>query len=169
MAHPYVENEELSNQPPGGESQPPPSPSTSVRHKRAERSCILCHQRKIRCDKRSPCANCTRADVLCCYPGPERAGRRLPKSTIAEVTARVSRLERTIAAISKDNSHKDPNLHSNSDSNSSPGDENSRGSPVPRDCSGEILVKDGPSTRYINETIFSRVLEEVGISIHITD
>ena len=169
MAHLFVDNGEPSNEPPMDESQAPPSPTASVRHKRAERSCLFCHQRKIRCDKRSTCANCARADVLCCYPGPELSGRRLPKSTIAEVAARVTRLERTITAISKDRSHTDSNLYPMSDSKSPPGEVSISETQVSRDCPGEILVQDGLSTRYVNETILSRVLEEVGVPLSLTD
>ena len=172
MAHLFVDNGEPSNEPPMDESQASPSPTASapsVRHKRAERSCLFCHQRKIRCDKRSTCANCARADVVCCYPGPELSGRRLPKSTIAEVAARVTRLERTITAISNDRSHTDSNLYPMSDSKSPPGEVSISETQVSRDCPGEILVQDGLSTRYVNETILSRVLEEVGLPLSLTD
>ena len=172
MAHLFVDNGEPSNEPPMDESQASPSPTASapsVRHKRAERSCLFCHQRKIRCDKRSTCANCARADVVCCYPGPELSGRRLPKSTIAEVAARVTRLERAITAISNDRSHTDSNLYPISDSKSPPGEVSISETQVSRDCPGEILVQDGLSTRYVNETILSRVLEEVGLPLSLTD
>ncbi len=170
MAKSYADQRELIDQRPMDDNQAPASPTASVRHKRADRSCLLCHQRKIRCDKRSPCANCARADILCCYPSPdERSGRRLPKSTIAEVAARVTRLERTITAISKDASLTDSNLHPVSDSRSPPDERNMSETPVPKDSPGEILLQDGLSTRYVNETILSRVLEEVGVSLPLTD
>ena len=170
MANPYADQRELFDQHPMDESQVPPSPTASIRHKRADRSCLLCHQRKIRCDKRSPCANCARADILCCYPGPdERSGRRLPKSTIADVSARVTRLERTINAISKNPSHTDSNLDPMSETRTPPAEGNVSETPMPRDGSGEILVQDGLSTRYVNETILSRVLEEVGLSLYSSD
>ena len=172
MTNPHAYQRELFDQHPMDENQAPPSPSASIRHKRPDRSCLLCHQRKIRCDKRSPCANCARADVLCCYPGPdERSGRRLPKSTIADVSARVTRLERTITAISKHASHADSNLDqmSESESKTPPAEGNINETPVPRDSPGEILVQDGLSTRYVNETILSRVLGEVSLSLYLTD
>ena len=162
MASPYVDSGELFDHAPTYEGQAPPSPTASIRHKRADRSCLLCHQRKIRCDKRSPCANCTRADVLCCYPGPQRSVRRLPKSTIAEVAARVTRLERTINAISNDASPVESKLNPTSDPKTPLGDINISETPGPRDSPRELLVQDGPSTRYVNESILSHVLEEVG-------
>lgn len=151
-----MENDDSSTQAPMDDIQASASPtaSLSVTNKRIERSCLLCHQRKIRCNKRSPCSNCVRADVLCCYPGPERPGRRPPKFTIAEVAARVTRLERTITAISNNESnsaHKSPSAEADISETQAVAD-----SPE------ELLVQDGYSTRYINEVLLSRVLEEVG-------
>lgn len=149
-----MENGDLSTQAPIDDIQTPASPtaSSSVGNKKIERSCLLCHQRKIRCNKRSPCSNCARADVLCCYPGAERPGRRPPKHTIAEVVARVTRLERTITAISNiesNSAHKSPTVEADASEI-----QTVAGSPE------ELLVQDGYSTRYINEVLFSRVLEE---------
>jgi hypothetical protein len=86
-----------------------PTASIMARHKRMERSCLMYHQRKIRCDKRSPCSHYVKADLLCCYPGPEWATRRPHKTTIADVAARVAQLERIITAISSGGSQKDSN------------------------------------------------------------
>jgi hypothetical protein len=90
----------------GGASDSPTA-SLMARHKRMERSCMICHQRKIRCDKRSPGSHCVKADLLCCYPGPERASRRPHKTTITDVAARVAQLKRIITAISSGGSQKD--------------------------------------------------------------
>lgn len=168
MASSYGDQRELSDQLPVDNSHPPPSPTASLRQRKPERSCLLCHRRKIRCDKQSSCANCVRVDVLCCYPGPEQSSRRLPRSTIAEVAARVTRLERTITAISKDTTHVDSSPYAESDSKSSPGGVSPCETSVPRECPGEVLVQDGLSTRYVNELILSRVLEEVSVSVPLT-
>ncbi|ERS96532.1 hypothetical protein HMPREF1624_06736 [Sporothrix schenckii ATCC 58251] len=39
------------------------------------RSCVTCRQRKVRCDKLSPCSNCRRADIPCVLPSMERPPR----------------------------------------------------------------------------------------------
>ncbi len=39
------------------------------------RSCVTCRQRKVRCDKLSPCSNCRRADIPCVLPSAERSPR----------------------------------------------------------------------------------------------
>ncbi|ERT03289.1 hypothetical protein HMPREF1624_01596 [Sporothrix schenckii ATCC 58251] len=63
-----------------------------------ERSCIVCHRRKVRCDKTMPCAGCVRSGVLCCYPSNKRAPRQ-SKTTIADIASRLVQLERTIVAV----------------------------------------------------------------------
>ncbi|MCJ1469143.1 hypothetical protein MMC07_007776 [Pseudocyphellaria aurata] len=155
--HVRMENVDSSTQASIGNIQAPASPtaSLSAKSKKIERSCLLCHQRKIRCNKRSPCSNCTRADVVCCYPGPEKPGRRQPKFTISELAARVTRLERTIAAVSNDASDS-----TNKSSPDEAGDMSEKQSVADSSHSPEeLLVQDGSSTRYINEALLSRVLE----------
>lgn len=39
------------------------------------RSCIVCRNRKVRCDKTSPCSNCRQANVACVYPVTNRQPR----------------------------------------------------------------------------------------------
>jgi hypothetical protein len=39
------------------------------------RSCAVCRARKVRCDKRSPCSTCRRANIACVYPTANRAPR----------------------------------------------------------------------------------------------
>jgi hypothetical protein len=39
------------------------------------RSCAVCRTRKVRCDRRSPCSNCLRANIACVYPTPNRPPR----------------------------------------------------------------------------------------------
>ena len=48
------------------------------------RSCVVCRKRKVRCDKQSPCSNCSRANVACVLPStdrPPRWARRLERLT----------------------------------------------------------------------------------------
>lgn len=46
------------------------------------RSCVTCRSRKVRCDKKSPCSNCRRAQIACVLPSddkPPRWARRLER------------------------------------------------------------------------------------------
>jgi hypothetical protein len=144
----------------GKGASPTPATPLSVRHsRRSERPCLMCHQRKICCDKKVPCSHCLRADVLCCYPAPERISRRPQKTTIAEVAVRLARLERTITAISNGASTQ-PDSALGPSHGSEAGTSESRNAGWPPD---ELLVQDGYSSRYINEALLSRVLEEVSL------
>ena len=140
-----------------------PPVSMMTKQKRLDRSCVVCHQRKIRCDKKSPCRNCSRADVLCYYPEPEQSVRRPQKTTIADVSARLARLERTISALSNGPAIKQdvtpPGPPTTEDFNSM----DPNGSFVEGASSEEKLVQGDSSSRYFNEALLSRVLEEVCI------
>jgi Fungal Zn(2)-Cys(6) binuclear cluster domain len=48
------------------------------------RSCVVCRNRKVRCDKQSPCSNCRRANIACVFPladRPPRWARHLDRLT----------------------------------------------------------------------------------------
>lgn len=48
------------------------------------RSCVVCRNRKVRCDKQSPCSNCRRANIPCVFSSTERPprwARRLERLT----------------------------------------------------------------------------------------
>ena len=72
-------------------------------------SCVLCRRRKVRCNRREPCANCTRNNVECHYPVTGRIPRRrgLPlnmKSSAgdkqSELINRLRRLESIVTELS---------------------------------------------------------------------
>ncbi|KAL8695075.1 MAG: hypothetical protein Q9218_000353 [Villophora microphyllina] len=65
------------------------------------RSCVTCRKRKVRCDKRHPCSNCSKADIECVFPGPGRAPRRSRKPPDAELLARLRRLEGVVQHLGK--------------------------------------------------------------------
>lgn len=76
-------------------AQPPPprggSPDAS--HNRRKHPCVLCQQRKVKCDRNEPCNNCTRARVECISPStlpPKRRKKRFPE---AELLARLRKYE----------------------------------------------------------------------------
>ncbi|OQV03375.1 Fungal Zn2-Cys6 binuclear cluster domain-containing protein [Cladophialophora immunda] len=49
---------------------PDPSPRTPP-VKRSSAACIHCSDRKVRCDKQTPCSTCTRHNVQCIFPPPK--------------------------------------------------------------------------------------------------
>jgi hypothetical protein len=70
-----------------GAAEPPSSTS---------RSCVTCRRRKVKCNKRSPCSNCTKAGIECIFPPPGRAPRKSKRPPDAELLSRLRRLEGVI-------------------------------------------------------------------------
>jgi hypothetical protein len=146
-------------------TSPEASLSLSTQHRRIVRSCLTCHQRKIRCDKRSPCWNCVRNDIACCYPEVEQHRPRPQKTTIGEISTRLARLERTITAITKGAAIRDLDCKAAS-SISDPHSKRGMGDgPTGQSSPEELLVQDGDTSRYINEAILSRLLDEVRAAV----
>lgn len=55
-------------------------------------SCVACHRRKVRCDRKVPCTRCSRAGWTCVYPSPERdTPRKIPP--LQDISERLARLE----------------------------------------------------------------------------
>lgn len=63
------------------------------------RSCVTCRRRKVKCDKKHPCTNCTKAHVDCVYPSPGRAPRRARKPPDGELMERLRRLEGVVQSL----------------------------------------------------------------------
>ncbi|KAE8154629.1 fungal-specific transcription factor domain-containing protein [Aspergillus avenaceus] len=131
-----------------------------VRRYNVSRSCLRCHQRKVRCDKSNPCAACIRSNVPCRYPGLEKVKRRPPTVSLSEVASRLARLERAVSAIvGEDNA----GTRISSTTAGSTGDRVASGQsarPVAHVSREGFLVTSGPSTRYINESFLSHVLDK---------
>jgi hypothetical protein len=154
----------------------PPQKLLTTSDKPMLRSCEICHQRKIRCDKRSPCSNCVRGNNFCRYPRTERQPRRPHKTTITEVSARLSQLERTLATIAKGNSRPPKRFEADEDESTTRDD--AKDSPLrkvfvdsesheihseDRVSTEEMLVEDGGSSCYVNEALLFRILAEVKV------
>jgi len=151
------------------ESSPPPV--ALVRKYNVKRSCIRCHERKVRCDKESSCGACVRAEVQCRYPGPERAKRR---SQFRKGVDRFSSVTTTaVQPAEAQNGDGMDSTHSRATVNAQAapppigsavfGQFTTTNRPAPSESehSGGFLLKEGTSTRYVNEFTFSRVLEKV--------
>lgn len=88
--------------PPQGSQTVPPRPQRIL-------SCVQCHQRKVKCDRKFPCANCLRAGVQCVpahslAPRPRR--RRFPERELLD------RLRHYEAILRENNINFEP-LHPN--------------------------------------------------------
>ncbi|ORY06889.1 fungal-specific transcription factor domain-domain-containing protein [Clohesyomyces aquaticus] len=63
------------------------------------RSCVTCRKRKVKCDKKQPCSNCSRAKIECIFPGPGRAPRKSRKPPDGELMDRLRRLEGVVKTL----------------------------------------------------------------------
>ncbi|KAJ5554068.1 hypothetical protein N7513_004027 [Penicillium frequentans] len=136
-----------------------------------KRSCIRCHERKVKCESdrgsESPCNKCRRLNVPCEYPGLRRVKRRAPKTTTStELVARLEQLERSITSITGESTQSLPPSTSYAQSgrsaNTSVGPQSSRESSAvvqSRQTTTQpgFLAKNGT---YVDEPFLSRVLEK---------
>ena len=60
-------------------------------------SCVLCQQRKVRCDRRKPCANCVKANVECKVVPPQPPRRRRKKPHERDLIDRLKKYEALLA------------------------------------------------------------------------
>ncbi|KAK6613127.1 fungal specific transcription factor domain-containing protein [Botrytis cinerea] len=86
--------------------RPSTSAPTAVPTGLNARSCVTCRRRKVKCDKKVPCSNCTKAQSPCVFPAPGRAPRR-PRAggkpisdREAELLKRLRRLEGVVEELS---------------------------------------------------------------------
>ncbi|KAI0890174.1 uncharacterized protein GGS22DRAFT_9217 [Annulohypoxylon maeteangense] len=75
--------------PPAGSSlsHTPTNPDASMVKVTRGHSCVLCQQRKVRCDKSKPCSNCVKAGVECRVVPPQpprRRKKRIPERDLVE-------------------------------------------------------------------------------------
>lgn len=56
-------------------------------------SCLICRQRKVRCDRRTPCSNCVKAEKQCSFIPPVRGKRKRTKRPREGLHAKLKRYE----------------------------------------------------------------------------
>lgn len=70
-----------------------PAPDTSAMKLTRGTSCALCQQRKVRCDKNKPCANCVKAGVDCKIIPPAPPRRRKKRLQERDLVDRLKKYE----------------------------------------------------------------------------
>ncbi|KAL9107650.1 MAG: hypothetical protein Q9227_007457 [Pyrenula ochraceoflavens] len=71
---------------PTPEENSPAAPTPSVSSRKRVLACVLCQQRKVKCDRKFPCANCVKADAQCvpAAPLPRQRRRRFPERELLD-------------------------------------------------------------------------------------
>lgn len=138
-------------------SSTPQSPGSDHAQSRrsALRSCYGCNSKKIRCDKDESCSACLRAGIPCVYPpvGPRK--RRTKNNIIADMTSRLSTLEKSIAKDSagrpvrpKTQAVSEPQILT--------------AARIEQEAPGEHLHVDGESSsQYFGEILMTKAIREV--------
>ncbi len=65
-------------------------------------ACLICSQRKVKCDRRTPCNSCTKAHVECAFRDPAPPQRRKRKATEDALTSRVQHYEELLRGLGVD-------------------------------------------------------------------
>lgn len=63
------------------------------------RSCLRCHERKVRCDRKHPCGRCVQANAKCSFPENKRAPRKLKRPPIATILGQLKELEQEVERL----------------------------------------------------------------------
>ncbi|KAL4908650.1 hypothetical protein BDW74DRAFT_166246 [Aspergillus multicolor] len=117
------------------------------------RTCTLCRQRKVKCDRQQPCSNCTRADTQCVYPaGLGRAPKQPRKAVEARLVAQLSRLE----SVVKQMKNQSPNAMSSTMAQHSPDE----CSPGMEQQFGRLVIDDVQSC-YVSSAPWTQLGDEI--------
>jgi hypothetical protein len=183
----YLEicNPTMSHTPPDttaaqADGTPATESSSTSAHPTHLRSCVLCRQRKVKCDRRQPCSNCIRAEATCVHPpGAGRAAKRPRQVVDARVLDRLSQLETTIRRLQQQ--AKDREVDSDSPGASEASTSSQHGAPIgfngrdnkdlPDSASpgsatipefGRLVVEESQS-RYVSNIMWADLTESVSL------
>ncbi|KAK0376198.1 C6 zinc finger protein [Colletotrichum limetticola] len=134
-----------------------PPPNTSSTKQPRPLACMLCQRRKVKCDRKYPCANCVKSNTTCSpsIPAPVRKRRR-PN---AELQARLTRCEELLAryAAASNEPLEDNGTVAPPQSSSIPQYENHEVNWKP---AGK-LVTEGGTVRFMDNFLWATVYEEL--------
>ncbi|KAJ5691527.1 hypothetical protein N7488_012262 [Penicillium malachiteum] len=115
------------------------------------RSCLGCHQRKVRCDRGVPCKNCSRYNISYTYPRRESEGKVTPLQRISD------RLERLENIISEAKISGSSNVQTEAQDD---GSQKKSGSTQSSHEPWELLLNDGQAIQYVNNSNIKDLLQD---------
>jgi len=155
----------------GNDTTPAPATASTSTQPAHLRSCNLCRQRKVKCDRRQPCSNCVRAEATCVHPpGAGRAAKRPRQVVDVKVLDRLAQLESTIRRLQQQtkDTHAPPGVVSRDGPLSSP----SPPTPVTSRGGGDVTANEGSSPAAVTGTQvtgFGRLLVEESQSRYVSN
>ncbi|CAG8028394.1 unnamed protein product [Penicillium salamii] len=111
-------------------------------------SCVVCHKRKVKCDRQEPCSNCAKANVECVYraPPPRRKRGLEANGSVSQERAKSVRRDAIPARGSSIVPQRPPTREERRD---------------PRESgSGRMIMKDGNSI-YLDNNLWTSVSNEL--------
>ncbi len=147
----------FSSSGPGGLPTPSTEPANAPKISRGH-SCVLCFQRKVRCDGQRPCSTCIKARTECVPKAPAGPRRRREQISNGDLLARLRRCEALLAShgvkvgdeVEAQRPISQQMVHSPHDSRS----------PESAADIGKLVIERGHS-RYIENDLWSELGDEV--------
>lgn len=149
----------------------------------AKYSCVVCHKRKVRCDRAKPCANCVKNQVECEYrapPAPKRRAKNTDRLLLAKIQKYEEQLKKAGASVDESgNLVPSPSIKTNIDPICSPAASRSgtsaslevpsRASAPPHSRSPSktddgVLLQDSGKSRYVENNLWVSIKEELPTS-----
>lgn len=144
----FNERKQSDPQPQGPQSRKPES----------ARSCLACHRRKVRCDRGSPCTNCSRCGFTCAYPSKENHGK---VQTLQHISGRLERLENMIIRLSEVQGSELPATEPETQIDQEQSENIPSSSTRNLHDSWELLLNDGQGVHYVNNSNIKDLLQDV--------
>ncbi|KUJ21692.1 uncharacterized protein LY89DRAFT_380662 [Mollisia scopiformis] len=142
-----------------GPLPPPPAYKITRGH-----SCILCQQRKVRCDRQKPCANCIKARAECVPSAPTLPRRRRRKLAETDIAGRLKRAEQLLRShgVKIDDEEADE-VHEEMPYSGRPEQDRTLAlaGPRRRDHSHGALFKDKENSHYVESTLWENLRDEI--------
>lgn len=149
----YVSTPKMLATPSGTpEGARPPTPKITRGH-----SCVLCQQRKVKCDRQKPCSNCIKARAECVASAPTVPRRRRRKFSEQDLAARLRRYEHLLKknGVKIEDDEEVPEEHPNPDFG-----ERGLALQVPRAPKADkgILFSDHQNSRYVEKYVLPSLI-----------
>ncbi|KAF2663636.1 hypothetical protein BT63DRAFT_108522 [Microthyrium microscopicum] len=143
-------------------------------------SCIICHKRKVKCDRAHPCSNCVKNEATCEYVAPPAPRRKRKKTDDEALKEKVEKYEEQLRALGVKVDESESHLmarsrtsseqveakrrRTNSADNFSPKvhqPEERKGSVCPKPESEGSLLLDAGKSRYVENNLWMSISDEL--------
>lgn len=121
-------------------------------------SCLICRQRKVKCDRRAPCSNCAKAEKQCSFVPPVRGKRKRTKPRKEGIHAKLKRYEELLKSYGANVEPSSEFDDSDTETMSQPDLEIGKGAEIPdkrrndpfglEDTKPRLITREGTSTYF---------------------